>query len=96
MWNKRLPGAVDLLEVETGMTVSNQDRPDTPGGQAPEKVEDRSNVGSASPADYPDERKAGTVSKRPLDPDKEHERLNPGDAGSMPRGPESGQDKDLA
>ena len=78
------------------MTDSRQDRPDTPGGQAPEKVEDRPNVGSVTPDDYPDERKSGIVKDRPLDPDKEHERLNPGDAGSMPRGPDAGRDKDLA
>ena len=78
------------------MTDSNQDRSDTPGGQLPEKVEDRPNVGSVSPADYPEGRKSGTTSTRPPDPDKEHERLNPGDAGSMPRGSDARRDKDLA
>lgn len=78
------------------MADSRQDRPDTPGGQSPEKVEDRPRVGSVTPDDYPDERKSGIVKDRPLDPDKAHERQNPGDAGSMPRGPDAGRDKDLA
>ena len=78
------------------MTDSKDDRPDTAGGQPPEKVEDRPGVGSVTPDDYPEGGKAGTTSERPLDPDKEHERLNPGDAGSMPRGHDAGRDKDLA
>jgi hypothetical protein len=82
--------------MEASMASMGDDRPTTPGGQRPEQVEDRPNVGTVTPADYPDDRKAGTQSDRPLDADKEHERLNPGDAGSMPRGPNAGRDKDLA
>ena len=56
--------------------------PDTPGGLKPEKVEDRINVGSATPSDYPDAQAAasvsGDVSPEKLDDDKEYERLNPG------------------
>ena len=78
------------------MAGTSNDRPTTPGGQPPERVEDRSNVGSVTPSDYPAEKRAGTESGKPLDEDKEHERLNPGDAGSMPRGPDAGRDKDLA
>ncbi len=33
------------------------DAADTPGGQKPEKVEDRPNVGTVTPDDYPDTRK---------------------------------------
>ena len=78
------------------MASTGDDRPTTPGGQTPERVEDRPNVGTVTPDDYPADRRAGTQSDRPLDPDKEHERLNPGDAGSLPRGPNAGRDKDLA
>ena len=78
------------------MASTGDDRPTTPGGQSPEKVEDRPNVGSVTPDDYPADRKAGTQSRRGLDADKEHERLNPGDAGSLPRGPDAGRDEDLA
>lgn len=59
---------------------------DTGGSLPPEKVEDRPNVGSVKPADYPDP--AGTVDPRPLDEDKESERLAPGNAGPAPGRPD--------
>ena len=35
----------------------DQDAPDTEGGEKPEKVVDRPNVGVVTPDDYPDTRK---------------------------------------
>ena len=36
---------------------ASEDAPDTPGGEKPEKVEDRPMVGTVTPDDYPDTRK---------------------------------------
>lgn len=65
-----------IAEIE--MTNSN-DRPDTPGSLPPEPVEDRPNVGTVKPGQYPD-RQEGSVA----DADKENERLNPGDSRPPP------------
>ena len=53
----------------------------TPGGQPPEPVEDRPNVGTVTPEDYPKKERAGAVSDSELDNEKEYERLNPGSGG---------------
>lgn len=68
----------------------------TPGGLPPEPVENRRNVGSVRPEDYPLKERAGTDSKKPLSEDKEYERLNPGSGGDTPHSPKSGHDRDLA
>ena len=50
------------------------DASETPGGLPQEPVEDRPNVGTVSPDDYPDAKDGA----QPLDEDKEYERRNPG------------------
>lgn len=47
-------------EGPLGDAIPTQDAPDTQtsGGQTPEKVEDRSNVGEVSPEDYPEDDRA--------------------------------------
>ena len=69
---------------------------DTPGGEPPEPVEDRPNVGTVTPNDYPKRERAGVVSDKSLDEDKEYERLNPGSGGKTPAVPGSGHDRDNA
>jgi hypothetical protein len=69
---------------------------DTPGGQPPEPVEDRPNVGTATPDDYPKKDRAGTVSDTELDEEKEYERLYPGSGGKTPAVPGTGHDRDNA
>ena len=66
----------------------------TPGGQPPEPVEDRPNVGTVRPEDYPEDDRA--ISAPPLDDDREYERLNPGSGGSPPAVPGAGKDRDNA
>ncbi len=56
----------------------------TPGGQPPERVEDRPNVGTVRPEDYPLEDRAAGRSDAPIDEEKEHERLNPASSGKTP------------
>jgi hypothetical protein len=42
-----------------GDVLPGRDDPkETPGGQAPEDVEDRPNVGTVTPEDYPDDQRA--------------------------------------
>lgn len=68
------------------------DRSDSPGGQPPEPVEDRPNVGTVKPEDYPDraqgapggEAGSGTQSPPGLDEEKDYERRNPGSAQRTP------------
>ena len=62
------------------MPNPNDNHADTPGGQPPEPVEERPNVGTVKPEDYPLKDRAGGPSDAPLDEEKEHERLNPGDS----------------
>lgn len=62
------------------MAQTNDNQPGTPGGQPPEPVEERPNVGTVTPEDYPQKDRAGGPSDAPLDEAKEHERLNPGDS----------------
>ena len=69
---------------------------DTPGGQPPERVEDRPNVGTVTPEDYPEKDRAAGVSEPPLDGEKEYERLNPGSGGKTPSVPGSRHDRDNA
>ena len=64
-----------------------------PGGQPPEPVEDRPNVGTVTPEDYPEKDRA--VSEPSHDEDQEYERLNPGSART-PSVPGSGHDRDNA
>lgn len=47
-------------EGPLGDVITGKDAPDmqTPGGQKPEKVEDRPNVGTVTPEDYPAEDRA--------------------------------------
>lgn len=47
-------------EGPLGDTIPTKDAPDdqTSGGQKPEKIEDRPNVGEVSPEDYPEEDRA--------------------------------------
>jgi hypothetical protein len=50
--------------VDDKSPLSNEDterKPgnDTPGGQPPEEVEDRPNVGTVKPEDYPRDQRAG-------------------------------------
>jgi len=47
-------------EGPLGDAIPSRDAPDmqTPGGQKPEKVEDRPNVGTVTPEDYPYEDRA--------------------------------------
>lgn len=71
------------------------ERNDIPGGQPPEPVEDRPNVGIVTPGDYPEEDRASGVSEPSHDEDKEYERLNPGGART-PSVPGSGHDRDNA
>lgn len=68
----------------------------TPGGQPPEPVDDRPNVGTVTPEDYPKKERAGAVSDSELDNEKEYERLNPGSGGKTPAVPGSGHDRDNA
>jgi len=66
------------------------DTPETPGGLPPEPVEDRPNVGTVKPSDYPDRKQPGP------DDDKEEERRNPASGSNTPSGPDSGTERDLA
>lgn len=68
----------------------------TAGGQPPEPVDDRPNVGTVTPEDYPKKERAGVVSDTLLDADKEYERLNPGSGGKTPAVPGRGHDRDNA
>lgn len=68
----------------------------TPGGQPPEPVADRPNVGTVTPEDYPDGDRAAGVSYPPLDDEKEHERLNPASNGKTPAVPGRRHDRDNA
>ena len=70
--------------------------PGTPGGQPPEPVEDRPNVGTVTPEDYPVEDRAGAIKDPPLDENQEYERLNPGSGGSTPDVPGAPKDRDNA
>ena len=67
-----------------------------PGGQPPEPVEDRPNVGSVTPEDYPEEDRQTGITEPPLDEDKEYERLNPGSGGHTPGKPGGPRDRDNA
>ena len=69
---------------------------DTPGGQPPEQVQDRPNVGTVKPEAYPVKDRASGVSDPPLDEEKEQQRLNPGSGGKTPSVPGSGHDRDNA
>ena len=68
------------------------DRSDSPGGLPPEPVEDRPNVGTVKPEDYPDRAEsvpgggAGSGAQSPpgLDEEKDDERRNPGSAHRTP------------
>ena len=64
--------------------------------QPQEPVEDRPNVGTVTPEDYPDRDRAAGVSDAPLDEEKEHERLNPASSGRTPAVPGSSHDRDNA
>ena len=68
----------------------------TPGGQPPEPVEDRPNVGMVKPEDYPDRDRTAGVSDAPRDDELEHERLNPGSSGKTPAVPGRPHDRDNA
>ena len=74
----------------------SRDHITTPGGQPPEPVEDRPNVGTVKPEDYPDIDRAAGVSAPPKDDEKENERLNPGSAGKTPDVPDRRFDRDNA
>ncbi len=76
--------------------MTSRSAADTPGGQPPEKVEDRPNVGVVTPDDYPAEERAASTAQPPLDEDKEFERLNPGSGGEPPVVPGRPHDRDLA
>jgi len=78
------------------MSQNTNPAADTPGGQPAEPVEDRPNVGTVTPDDYPRKDRTGVLSENPLDEEKEHERLNPGSGGKTPSVPGSGQDRDIA
>lgn len=67
-----------------------------PGGQPQEPVEERPNVGTVTPEDYPEEDRASGISEPPLDEDKEYERLNPGSGGQTPGVPGGPRDRDNA
>lgn len=67
-----------------------------PGGQPQEPVEDRPNVGTVTPEDYPEEDRAISSPEPPLDEDKEYERLNPGSGGRTPGVPGGPRDRDNA
>ena len=74
-------------------------RSDSPGGLPPEPVEDRPNVGTVRPEDYPDRAESvpggagsGTQSPPGLDEEKDYERLNPGSSHSTPTGTGPGSD----
>ena len=69
---------------------------DDPKTLPPEPVEERPSVGTVTPEDYPEGDRAGSVSDRPLDEDKEYERLNPGSVGHTPSVPDRGRDRDNA
>ena len=69
---------------------------DIPGGQPPEPVEERPNVSTVTPEDYPRKDRAGGIAEPPADDEKEYERRNPGSGGSTPSGPDSGHDRDNA
>ena len=45
------------MSDEKDRKPEDEDAPDTPGGNAPEKVVDRPQVGVVTPDDYPDTRK---------------------------------------
>ncbi len=69
------------------------DRSRTPGGLPQEPVEDRPNVGTVRPEDYPDAAQSktggppsGTQSPSSLDEEMEDERRNPGSASRTPGG----------
>ena len=64
------------------MANPNDKHADIPGGQPPEPVEDRPNLGTVKPEDYPENDRAGGPSDAPPDAEKEHERLNPGDSST--------------
>ena len=68
---------------------------DTPGGLPQEEVKDRPSVGTVRPEDYPRE-KAGAQSDKPIDADKEYERLNPGSDGVVPPVPGRPRQRDNA
>lgn len=76
------------------------DRSDSPGGQPPEPVEDRPNVGTVKPEDYPDRAESvpgggagsGTQSPPGLDEEKDDERRNPGSSHTTPSGSGPGSD----
>ena len=68
----------------------------TPGGLPPTPVEDRPNVGTVTPEDYPEEDRAISISEPPLDEDKEYERRNPGSGGQTPGVPGGPRDRDNA
>ena len=76
--------------------VPSDERSAIPGGQPQEPVEDRPNVGSVTPEDYPDKDRAAGLSGPPLDEEKEQERLNPGSGGKAPEVPGRGHDRDNA
>lgn len=56
--------------------------PDTPGSNPPEPVEDRPNVDTVTPEQYPD--RGGQTAEGVDEKDKEYERLNPGSGGRTP------------
>lgn len=62
MSDPQAPGnAVDDKSVLTNKDIERKARNDTPGGQPVEDVEDRPNVGTVRPEDYPpDQRAKGT------------------------------------
>ncbi len=64
--------------------------------QPQEPVDERSNVGTVTPEDYPDRDRAAGVSDAPLDEEMEQERLNPASSGRTPAVPGSNHDRDNA
>jgi hypothetical protein len=85
--------------IEQEPNGGSNDRSDSPGGQPQEAVEDRPNVSTVKPEDYPDRAESvpggagsGTQSPPGLDEEKDYERLNPGSSHSTPDGSGPGSD----
>lgn len=64
-----------------------------PGSQPPEPVEDRPNVGTVNPRDYPDGDRAAGVSDPPSSGERQHERLKPDSEGQSPAKSGGGHDR---
>ena len=77
------------LTKEPTMHDHRNQTPNTPGSNPPEPVEDRPNVDTVTPEQYPD--RGVQAAENVNEKDKEYERLNPGSGGRTPSPSRNGE-----